>query len=97
MDEAVKIAELGQTVHDNTRRISDLEKRQDNLDKLATAMTVFDTEQKHIKQDVSEIKTDVKSLKDKPGKRWENVVEKLIWLVVGAVIALAMAQIGINI
>lgn len=60
-------------------------------------MTVFDTEQKHIKQDVSEIKTDVKSLKDKPGKRWENVVEKLIWLVVGAVIALAMAQIGINI
>lgn len=53
MDEAVKIAELGQTVHDNTRRISALEKRQDNLDKLATAMTVFDTEQKHIKQDVS--------------------------------------------
>ena len=81
MDEAVKIAELGQTVHDN---------------KLTTAMTVFDTEQKHIKQDVSEIKTDVKSLKDKPGKRWENVVEKLIWLVVGSVIALAMAQIGIN-
>lgn len=97
MDEAVKIAELGQTVHDNTRRISALEKRQANLDKLATTMTVFDTEQKHIKQDVSEIKTDVKSLKDKPGKRWENVVEKLIWLVVGAVIALAMAQIGINI
>ncbi len=97
MEEAVKIAELGQTVHDNTRRIGALEKRQDNLDKLATAMTVFDTEQKHIKQDVSEIKTDVKSLKDKPGKRWENVVEKLIWLVVGAVIALAMAQIGINI
>ena len=97
MEEAVKIAELGQTVHDNTRRIGALEERQDNLDKLATAMTVFDTEQKHIKQDVSEIKTDVKSLKDKPGKRWENVVEKLIWLVVGAVIALAMAQIGINI
>ena len=97
MDEAVKIAELGQTVYDNTRRISALEKRQDNLDKLTTAMTVFDTEQKHIKQDVSEIKTDVKSLKDKPGKRWENVVEKLIWLVVGAVITLAMAQIGVTI
>lgn len=97
MDEAIKLAEIDQRVCRNTDRIEKLEKRQDNLDELTKAMTVFDVEQKHIKQDVSEIKTDVKSMKDKPGKRWESIVEKLIWLVVGAVITLAVRQLGINI
>ena len=95
MDEAVKLAEIDQRVSRNTDRIEKLEKRQDNLDELTKAMTVFDVEQKHIKQDVSEIKTDVKSLKDKPGKRWESVVEKLIWLFVGVAVAAALAQAGI--
>ena len=97
MDEAIKLAEIDQRVCRNTDRIEKLEKRQDNLDEITKAMTVFDVEQKHIKQDVSEIKTDVKSMKDKPGKRWESIAEKLIWLVVGAVITLAMSQLGIKI
>lgn len=97
MDEAIKLAEIDQRVCRNTDRIEKLEKRQDKLDEITKAMTVFDVEQKHIKQDVSEIKTDVKSMKDKPGKRWETIVEKLIWLVVGAVITLALAQLGIKI
>ena len=97
MDNAVKLAEIDQRVCRNTDRIEKLEKRQDNLDELTKAMTVFDVEQKHIKQDVSEIKIDVKSMKDKPGKRWESIVDKLIWFAVGVVLALALAQIGINI
>lgn len=96
MDEAVKLAELGQNVKDNTRRIDQLEKRQDNLDKLATAMATFEAEQKNIKKDVGEIKDDVKLLTNKPAKRWENLVEKLIWLLVGGIITYAIAQMGIN-
>ena len=42
-----------------------------------------------------EIKASVKILEAKPGKRWESSVEKLIWLVVGGVIAAALAQAGI--
>ena len=37
----------------------------------------------------------MKILEAKPGKRWESIVEKLIWLVVGGVIAAALAQAGI--
>ena len=37
----------------------------------------------------------VTALEEKPGKRWESIVEKLIWLFVGGVITAALAQAGI--
>ena len=48
-----------------------------------------------VENHVDEIKASVKTLEAKPGKRWESIVEKLIWLVVGGVIAAALAQAGI--
>lgn len=92
MDDAVKLAEVEQRARSNTRRIEDLEKRQDNLDNLATTMSVMANEQEHIKTDVSEIKTNVKILTDKPGKRWESVIEKLVWLIVSGAAGYLMAQ-----
>ena len=32
---------------------------------------------------------------DKPARRWEGIVDKLIWGVVGAVLALLLAKIGL--
>lgn len=48
-----------------------------------------------VENHVDEIKASVKILEAKPGNRWERFVEKLIWLVVGGVIAAALAQAGI--
>ena len=44
----------------------------------------------------AELVSEIKSLKEKPGKRWEAVVEKIILVVVGAIIAWAMGKIGIS-
>lgn len=33
--------------------------------------------------------------RDKPGKRWESIVEKAIWAVCAAVIAFLLAQVGL--
>jgi len=73
-----------------------MESRQDNLDKLVATMSVFDSEQKHIKEDVVEIKADVKSLKEKPGKLFDGLVEKIIWAVIGGALAFALGSVGIN-
>lgn len=48
-----------------------------------------------VESHVDEIKASVKTLEAKPGRRWESIVEKLIWLFVGGVIAAALAQAGI--
>lgn len=94
-DLAVKVAEIDQRSKSNTHRIDKLQERQDNFDKLVSSVAAMATEQEHIKEDVTEIKADVKSLTEKPGKRWDAVVEKVILLIVAGVIGYIMAQIGI--
>lgn len=68
----------------NRHRIEDIEKRQDNLDELVASVAVFVKEQEHIQADVKEIKADVKALTDKPAKRWESLVDKLLLVAAGA-------------
>lgn len=89
MDEAVKIAEIEQRCKSNTHRLDELEQRQDNLDALATTMSVMANEQDHIKADVGVIKADVKKLTDKPGVLWD----KLVWLVVSGVAGYLLAML----
>ncbi|WP_407450073.1 hypothetical protein [Fibrobacter sp.] len=79
----------------NTRRIEDLEKRQDNLDDLVSTVKVLATREESVENDVKEIKRDVKDLTNKPAKRWEGVVEKVIMLVVAAVVGFILAKIGL--
>ena len=91
-DLAVKVAEIDQRSKSNTHRIDKVEQRQDNLDRLVTSVAALATEQEHIKEDVTEIKADVKTLAEKPGKRWEGMVEKVIWALVAAAITFILAQ-----
>ena len=94
-DIAVKVTEVDQRAKSNAHRIDKLEERQDNLDRLVSSVATLATEQEHIKDDVTEIKTDVKALTEKPAKRWESVVEKIVLLVVAGVVGFLLAQIGI--
>ena len=68
----------------NRHRLEDIEKRQDNLDELVKTVALFAQEQEYIKEDVKEIKADVKALTDKPAKRWESLVDKLLLVAAGA-------------
>ena len=71
------------------------EERQDEADKLVTSVQLLAQRMGTVEGDVGEIKTTVKELADKPGKRWDGLVEKLIWLLAGGVIAFAAAHIGL--
>lgn len=79
----------------NRHRIDDVEKRQDNLDELVASVAVMAKEQEHIKEDVTEIKDDVKTLADRPGKRWDGLVDKVVWAICAAVIAFVLARVGL--
>jgi seryl-tRNA synthetase len=94
MDEMKLLTEVDARSRDNTRRIEDIERRQDNLDKLTTTMGVMANEQEHIKKDVGEIKDNVRELTAKPGKRWEGIVDKLIWLLVSGGVGFLLACLG---
>lgn len=42
-----------------------------------------------------ELLNEIKELKDKPGKRWESVVEKAILVLIGALVSFALSKIGL--
>ena len=79
----------------NTKRLDEMEKRQDDLDRLATSVEVLATREAAVENDVKEIKSDVKSVLAKPGKKWEAIVDKIVWAVLAAVIAFLLGRLGL--
>ena len=95
-DLAVKVAEIDQRSRSNGHRLDEVEKRQGDLEKLVTSVATLAKDQEYIQKDVTEIKADVKQLTEKPGKRWEAIVDKVIWAVCAAAIGFLLARIGLG-
>lgn len=89
------LAEVQQRSKSNQHRLDELESWQRDQSELVRSVSVMATKQERIESDVTEIKADVKAIATKPGKRWDSVVDKLIWLIVGAAVAALLAQAGI--
>ena len=79
----------------NTKRLDEVEKRQDDLDDLVTTVKVLATREENVENDVKEIKRDVKDMASKSGKRWDELVNKIIWAIAAAVVGFIIAQIGL--
>ena len=90
---SVKLVEIEQRGKSNSHRLDKVEERQDNLDKLVSSVEVLATRQETVETDVKEIKSDVKALTEKPAKRWDGIVDKLIWLLISDAVGYLAAQI----
>ena len=90
-----RITEVEARAKSNTKRIDELEKRQDDLDDLVTTVKVLATREENVESDVKEIKRDVKDLTGKSGKRWDDLVDKIVWAIAAAVLAFLAARIGL--
>jgi predicted nuclease with TOPRIM domain len=78
----------------NTHRIDKLEKQQGEFVELVSSVKVLAEREQNVENDVKEIKSDVKSLTSKPGKRWDSLVDKVIVTVAAAVVGFILAKIG---
>lgn len=90
-----RLSKVEERSKSNTHRIDDLEKRQDNLDELVGTVKVLAVREENVEINVKEIKNDVKSLTGKSGKRWDGLVDKIIMVVVSAVVGFILAKIGL--
>ena len=89
-----RLTEVEERSKTNAHRIDDLERRQDDLDELVSTVKVLAVREENVESDVKEIKSDVKSLTSKPGKRWNDMMDKIIMLLVAAVVGAILAKIG---
>ncbi len=88
MDNETEYVRRLQEVDDRSRRnegrIKKLEADQKALLELTSSVRELANEQGHVKQDLAEIKEDVKGLAARPGKRWDSIVSTLLAALAGA-------------
>lgn len=99
---AVKVASLEQRSMSCIRRIEKLELQTEAVQKLAMAIERIAMEQSNqtkaierIEKDVGKLDSKVDTLEKKPAKRWDSVVEKIIMLLIAAVMTFLLAKIGL--
>ena len=78
----------------NKHRLDEVEKRQDNLDDLVGTVKVLAVREESVENDVKEIKSDVKSLTGKPAKKWDNLVNQVISILVAGIVGFILAKFG---
>lgn len=95
-DQLKTLVECEQRSKSNTKRIDRLEENYDALNKLTTSVEVMATKMDTMSQSLDQVNARLSEQESKPGKRWEAVVEKVIFLVIGAVVAYIFARIGLS-
>lgn len=90
-----RLTQVEEMAKANAHRIENIEKRQNNLDELVGTVKALAVREENVESDVKEIKSDVKSLTGKSGKRWDNLVDKIIVTVAAAIIGFILARLGL--
>ena len=91
---SVKLAETEQRARSNMHRIEKLEQQQKDLNKLVTAVEVLASREKSVETDVKEIKADVKTITQKSGRRWDAMIYRVLYVLIGAVLSLLMTGVS---
>lgn len=94
LDVEHRLTECEERSKSNKHRLDEVEKRQEDLTDLVTSVKVLATREERLETDVKEIKEDVKTLTDKPAKRWDNLVNQIIYVLAAAIIGFVLAKIG---
>lgn len=78
----------------NTHRLDEVEKRLSDNEQLITSVALMAQKQQVMEEDIRVIKTDVKTLTEKPGKRWEQMTSLLISSLAAGIIGYLLAAGG---
>lgn len=92
-DMAVEVAALKQRQTVSEHRIADLEGEVRDIRTLTAAMARVDEKVDDLRGDVEEIKSDVKDITARPGKKWDKLVAAVIGAVGSALVASLLALI----
>lgn len=93
---ALKLQETTDRSVRNEGRIKKLEDGQDSIRSLATSVAVMAEQMKTMNTNVNTLSGKVDELEQKPAKRWDSIVEKIIWAVLSVLIGIMLGQGGIS-
>ena len=92
---ALKLQETTDRSLRNEGRIKKLEGEHQVLQKLATSVAVMAEQIKTMNTSVVSLTSKVDKMEQKPAKRWEGFVDKVVWAVSAGIIAFLLGRIGL--
>lgn len=92
---AVKLQEVIDRSLRNEGRIKKLETEHDVLHELATSVAVMAQRMETMNQNVTTLTSKVDEIENKPAKRFDDIVDKVIWAVIGAFVAFLLKGAGL--
>ena len=90
-----RLTEVEERCKSNSHRLENVEKSTEAINRLATSMEVMAERQKQVVDTVGELDSKVTALEEKPAKRWDALVDKIVWAVAAALIGFVLAQVGL--
>lgn len=92
----IKLQETTDRSNRNEGRIKKLEHESEVLHQLATSVAVMAEQMKGVNQKVTTIADEVEEIKSKPAKRWDSIVEKILTVVIAALVGYVLARLGLG-
>lgn len=90
-----RLTQVEQRSKSNTHRLEKLEESTEAINRLATSMEVMVNKQEQVAETVEKLDGKVTALEQKPAKRVDGLVDKIIWAVCAAVITFLLARMGL--
>lgn len=90
-----RLTQVEQRCKSNTYRLEKLEESTEAINRLATSMEVMVNKQEQVVETVEKLDSKVTALEEKPRKRVDGLVDKIIWAICGAVITFLLARLGL--
>lgn len=90
-----RLTQVEQRSKSNTHRLEKLEESTEAISRLATSMEVMASKQEQVAETVEKLDGKVTALEEKPAKRVDGLVDKMIWAICAAVITFILARIGL--
>jgi len=90
----IQLTRIDERSKRNEGRIKLLEENQETLHKLVTSVELIAKSQERIEGTVGELTGKVENLEQADGKKWRAIVEKVVTVIVAAVIGYVLAHVG---
>lgn len=90
-----RLADVENRSKSNTKRLDKLEENTEAINKLATSLEVMATQQEGMSKTLDRLDAKVENIEAKPAKRWEMITEKIVLMIVAALVGAALAHFGL--
>lgn len=90
-----RLTAVEQRAASNTKRLDSIEKTTDAIADLAASIKVMTTKLDQNIATVEKLDKKVDEIEQRPAKRYDGIVEKIIWACVAAVITFVLSHIGL--